>query len=32
VHLDHTQAPWPLDRDAGWIPRGEAPDTYPFGM
>ena len=32
VHLDRTQALWPLDRDPGWIPEGEAPDTYPFGV
>ena len=32
VHLDRTQALWPLDRDPGWIPEGEAPGTYPFGV
>lgn len=32
VHLDRTQAVWPLDRDPGWIPEGEAPETYPFGV
>jgi erythromycin esterase-like protein len=32
VHLDRTQALWPLDRDPGWIPEGEAPETYPFGI
>jgi erythromycin esterase-like protein len=32
AHFDRTQALWPLDRDPGWIPEGEAPDTYPFGM
>ncbi|MEA2180020.1 MAG: hypothetical protein QOG77_3317 [Solirubrobacteraceae bacterium] len=32
VHLDRTQALWPLDRDPGWIPGSEAPDTYPFGV
>jgi erythromycin esterase-like protein len=32
AHLDRTQALWPLDRDPGWIPEGEAPDTYPFGV
>jgi erythromycin esterase-like protein len=32
VHLDRTQALWPLDRDPGWIPEGEAPETYPFGV
>jgi erythromycin esterase-like protein len=32
VHLDRTQALWPLDRDPGWIPASEAPDTYPFGV
>ena len=32
VHLDHTQALWPLDLDPGWIPEGEAPATYPSGV
>jgi erythromycin esterase-like protein len=32
AHLDRTQALWPLDRDPGWIPEGEAPETYPFGV
>lgn len=32
VHLDRTQALWPLDRDPGWVPEGEAPETYPFGV
>jgi erythromycin esterase-like protein len=32
VHIDRTQALWPLDRDPGWIPEGEAPETYPFGV
>jgi hypothetical protein len=32
VHLDRTQALWPLDPDPGWIPEGEAPETYPFGV
>jgi erythromycin esterase-like protein len=32
THLDRTQALWPLDRDPGWIPEGEAPETYPFGV
>jgi erythromycin esterase-like protein len=32
AHLDRTQALWPLDRDPGWIPEGEAPATYPFGL
>jgi erythromycin esterase-like protein len=32
AHLDSTQALWPLDRDPGWIPEGEAPETYPFGV
>jgi erythromycin esterase-like protein len=27
AHLDRTQALWPLDRDPGWVPEGEAPDT-----
>jgi len=25
VHLDRTQALWPLDRDPGWIPEGGRP-------
>jgi erythromycin esterase-like protein len=32
AHLDRTQALWPLDRDPGWVPEGEAPETYPFGV
>jgi erythromycin esterase-like protein len=32
VHLDRTQALWPLDRDPGWTPEAEAPETYPFGV
>ncbi|MDX6595031.1 MAG: hypothetical protein QOI72_413 [Solirubrobacterales bacterium] len=32
IHLDRTQALWPLDRDPGWVPEGEAPETYPFGL
>jgi erythromycin esterase-like protein len=32
VHLDRTRALWPLDRDPGWVPEGEAPETYPFGV
>lgn len=32
AHLDRTQALWPMDRDPGWIPEGEAPETYPFGV
>jgi erythromycin esterase-like protein len=32
IHLDHTQAIWPLDRDPGWVARDEAPDTFPFGV
>jgi erythromycin esterase-like protein len=32
VHLDRTQALWPLHRDPGWAPEGEAPETYPFGV
>jgi erythromycin esterase-like protein len=32
VHLDRTQALWPLDRDPGWVPEEEAPETYPFGV
>ena len=32
AHSDRTQALWPLDPDPGWIPEGEAPETYPFGV
>jgi erythromycin esterase-like protein len=32
VHLDSTQALRPLDHDPGWLPEGEAPETYPFGV
>jgi erythromycin esterase-like protein len=32
VHLDRTQALRPLHRDPGWVPDGEAPETYPFGV
>jgi erythromycin esterase-like protein len=32
AHLDRTRALWPLDREPGWVPEGEAPDTYPFGI
>jgi erythromycin esterase-like protein len=32
VHLDQTEALWPLERDPGWVPDGEEPATYPFGV
>jgi len=32
IHLDHTRALEPLDRDAGWEPEAEAPETYPTGL
>lgn len=31
IHLDETHAVEPLERTGGWE-RGEAPDTYPFGL
>ncbi len=31
IHIDHTEAVEPLDRDSGWD-LGEVPDTYPMGV
>jgi erythromycin esterase-like protein len=31
LHIDETRAVEPLERTAGWD-RGEAPETFPFGL
>jgi hypothetical protein len=31
IHIDHTRALEPLERNAEWI-QGEFPDTYPTGL
>jgi hypothetical protein len=30
--LDRSQAPWPLDHDAGRTTGEKAPETYPLGV
>jgi erythromycin esterase-like protein len=32
VHIDETRALEPLEPDAGWVPAGEAPETYPTAL